>query len=111
MGGRGPKANSKHSDFGIPIIWVLFSALSIIQYGRVCGLGSHQLLQKNPGNLVLGSNVSLQQSLPKIHSTKRERASTDLVSHYSAIGDTISCDAPYRAIGFKGKLLLRYTPC
>ena len=30
-----------------------------------------------------------------------------LVSHYSAIGDTISCDAPYSAIGFRGKLPLR----
>ena len=27
-----------------------------------------------------------------------------LVSHYSAISDTISCDAPYSAIGFRGKL-------
>ena len=34
-----------------------------------------------------------------------------LVSHYSAIGDTISCDAPYSAIGFTGKLFLRYPPC
>ena len=32
------------------------------------------------------------------------------VSHYSAIGDTISCDAPYSAIGFKGKVFLRYPP-
>ena len=31
-----------------------------------------------------------------------------LVSHYSGIGDTISCDAPYSAIGFRGKLFLRY---
>ena len=30
------------------------------------------------------------------------------MSHYSAIGDTISCDAPYSAIGFRGKLFLRY---
>ena len=37
-----------------------------------------------------------------------ERAKVALVSHYSAIGDTISCDAPYSAIGFKGKLALRY---
>ena len=35
-------------------------------------------------------------------------AYSHLVSHYSAIGDTISRDAPYRAIGFRGKLLLRY---
>ena len=33
-----------------------------------------------------------------------------LVSHYSAIGDTISCDAPYGAIGFRGKVFLRYPP-
>ena len=33
-----------------------------------------------------------------------------LVSHSCAIGDTISCDAPYSAIGFRGKLLLRYPP-
>ena len=26
--------------------------------------------------------------------------------HYSAIGDTISCDAPYSAIGFRGKRFL-----
>ena len=32
----------------------------------------------------------------------------NLVSHYSAIGDSISCDAPYSAIGFRAKLLLRY---
>ena len=32
----------------------------------------------------------------------------NLVSHYSAIGDTISCDAPYSAIGFRGKSFLRY---
>ena len=31
-----------------------------------------------------------------------------VVSHYSAIGDTISCDAPYRVIGFRGKIFLRY---
>ena len=30
--------------------------------------------------------------------------STCVVSHYSAIGDTISCDAPKSAIGFRGKL-------
>ena len=31
-----------------------------------------------------------------------------LVGHYNAIGDTISCDAPYSAMGIRGKLLLRY---
>ena len=35
----------------------------------------------------------------------------DLVAHYSAIGDTIPCDAPYSAIGFRGELFLRYPPC
>ena len=30
------------------------------------------------------------------------------MSHYSAIGDTISCDAPYSAIGFRGKPFMRY---
>ena len=35
-------------------------------------------------------------------------AIASLVSHYSAIGDTISCDAPCSAIGFRGKLFLRY---
>ena len=33
---------------------------------------------------------------------------TKLVTHYSAIGDTISCDTPYSAIGFRDKLFLRY---
>ena len=32
------------------------------------------------------------------------------VSYYSAIGDTISCNAPYSAIGFRGKLVLQYPP-
>ena len=31
-----------------------------------------------------------------------------LVSHYSAIGDTSSCDARWSAIGFKGRVFLRY---
>ena len=35
---------------------------------------------------------------------------TSLVSHYSAIGDAISCDALYSEIGFRDKLLLRYPP-
>ena len=35
---------------------------------------------------------------------------TLLVSHYSAISNTTSCDALYGAIGFRGKLLLRYRP-
>ena len=34
--------------------------------------------------------------------------STCLASHYSAIGDTISCNTPYSVIGFRGKLFLRY---
>ena len=32
------------------------------------------------------------------------------MSQLSAIADTISCDAPYSAIGFRGNLLLRYPP-
>ena len=32
------------------------------------------------------------------------------VSHYSGIGNTISCDAPYSAIGFRGKFFLRCPP-
>ena len=34
---------------------------------------------------------------------------TCLVSHYSAIGDTISCNAPYSAKGFRGKIFLRWS--
>ena len=41
----------------------------------------------------------------------QKRVPNGLVSHYSAIGDTISCDAPYSAIGFKAKLFLRSPPC
>ena len=33
-----------------------------------------------------------------------------LVSHYSTIGNTISCDAPYSAIGFGAKFFLRPPP-
>ena len=36
--------------------------------------------------------------------------SKSLVSHYSAIGDTISCDAPYSAIGFRGKAFSAIPP-
>ena len=35
----------------------------------------------------------------------------NLVSHYRAIGDTILCDAPYSAIGSRGKFFLRCPPC
>ena len=38
-------------------------------------------------------------------------AKTCSVSHCSAIGDIVSCDAPYSAIGFRGKPFLRYPPC
>ena len=34
----------------------------------------------------------------------------DLVTHHSAIADTISCNAPCSAIGFSGKLFPRYPP-
>ena len=34
----------------------------------------------------------------------------NLVAHYSAISDTISCDAPYSAIGFRGKFLCDAPP-
>ena len=44
--------------------------------------------------------------LSKCYLTVLERLC--LVSHYSTIGDTISCDAPYSTIGFRGKLFLRY---
>ena len=33
-----------------------------------------------------------------------------LMSHYGAIGDTISCDFPYSTTGFRSKLSLRYPP-
>ena len=39
-----------------------------------------------------------------------QRLTMFLVSHYSAISDTIACDTPYSAKGFIGKLLLRYPP-
>ena len=32
------------------------------------------------------------------------------MSHYSAIGDIISCDAPYRAIGFRGQVFPAMPP-
>ena len=38
----------------------------------------------------------------KVHNNSSEVA--DLVTHYRAIGDTISCDAPYSEIGCRGKL-------
>ena len=40
----------------------------------------------------------------------RHRKFKGLVSHHSAISDTISFDAPYSAKGFRGKLFLRYLP-
>ena len=42
----------------------------------------------------------------------RDKVSTSmLVSHFCAIGDTISCDAPYSTIGFRAKFFLRCPPC
>ena len=32
------------------------------------------------------------------------------MSHHTTIGDTISCNAPYSVIGFRGRLFLRYPP-
>ena len=62
---------------------------------RICG---HNLAHKPNMLFPLGNRLRFQ-------------CGPDLVSHYSAIGDTISCDAPYGAIGFKDKLFLRYPPC
>ena len=53
-----------------------------------CGLGARRMFAFNFGG-------------------RRRRG---LVSHYSVIGDTRSCHAPYSAIGFRGKLFLRYPP-
>ena len=52
-----------------------------------------------------------QDSLPRQVAPETPSPELILVSHYSAIGDTISCDALYSAIVFRGKLLLRYSPC
>ena len=49
-----------------------------------------------------------KSSSPRKTWKKKTRGSASIVSHYSAVGNTISCDAPYSAIGFKGKLFLRY---
>ena len=55
------------------------------------------------------AKVGLLDLLHERHSQKNKRfffflIAAYLVSHYSAIGDAISCDAPYCAIGFRGKL-------
>ena len=55
--------------------------------------------------LVVGAGIALP--LHPLHVMEAKRRG-NLVSHYSAIGDTISCDAPYSAIGCRGKLSLRY---
>ena len=39
----------------------------------------------------------------RISRNKNARPKCASVSHDSAIGDTISCNAPYSAIGFRGK--------
>ena len=48
--------------------------------------------------------------LSAIFSLVLPEAQKCLVSHYSAIGDTISCDAPCGAIGFRGRIFLQYPP-
>ena len=50
------------------------------------------------------------QTCPKIIVLQFLDKLLTLVPHYSAIGDTISGDASCSAIGFRGKLSLRYPP-
>ena len=50
--------------------------------------------------------LAVLSTLPNTHThTPHAHAHTHThsVSHYSVIGDTISCDAPYSVIGFRGK--------
>ena len=57
----------------------------------------------------LFSDVILKTLPPKKNFKLASKSEVPLlVSHYSANGDTISCDAPYSVIGFRGKLFLRY---
>ena len=81
---------SRHNPGGILHFFVIFS------YFRDWGV------------FVVCARLAGSQSLGRIDSNDRYRI---LVSHYSAIGDAISYDALYCAIGFRGKLFLRYPPC
>ena len=38
VGGKGPKAHSENSDYGAPMIWVLFGGLSKLRAHRVRGI-------------------------------------------------------------------------
>ena len=90
--------------------------------GSVWGRDDRNTSQKkgnNPRKINLG-RISLQLSCQifdrcladfGLQSLPQSLATGDALSvHYSAIGDTLSCDAPYSAIVFRGKLLLRYLP-
>ena len=56
--------------------------------------------QKMPGAHKIGAAIPAPE-------LRKEKLRT-LVSHCSAVGETISCDAPYSTIGFRGKIFLRY---
>ena len=77
-------------------------------------------LAPHPGYVWLGSEKEVFDRIyvPKVleiftHGNHSENLNGKLIlaSHYSATGDTISWDAPYSAIGFRGKFFLRCPPC
>ena len=55
-------------------------------------------------------SVSPDFGIPTENVQLRFESVAPLVFHCNAIGGTISCDAPYSAIGFRGKFFLRCPP-
>ena len=62
---------------------------------------------------VFGPVPFLAQFWTSLHAVEERNAKDrfgSFLSHYSATSDTISCDDPCGAIGFRSKLFLRYPP-
>ena len=105
-GEHGPKMAKKWDSFlSFSIFWPNFS--QILDFGPfsvlcpvVSWLGIFHVMISN--GMVFCNHFGQDGTQGTHH--------LNLVSHYSAIGDTISCDARYGVIGFRAKLFLRDTP-
>ena len=93
-----------HSEKGFPLSWERLRRNKSFHEASGNLLRTHLLSKKvwNPSPTSLFT--------PPCIVSKCLEHDWELGSHSSAIGDTISCDASYSAIGSRGKLLLRCPP-
>ena len=96
-----PQIITSHDVFE-PLKQVRVASRDVIIFSQICRSNEQR------GFFTLGDGCSLPNvahlSLHRLTLLGAHDCTFELVvSHYSAIGDTISCDAPYSAIGFRGK--------